>query len=256
MKHRIAGFLLAASTAFAQTQPKFEVASIRPIKAAKGIANMDFPPGGERFAATNVPLSMLIVTAYNVTFQQLSWQRSAFPVLNEKFDVQAKADHPVSRGQMLGLLQNLLADRFKLVLRRDTKPLDAYVLVVDKGGPNLHFSNLTHNNQPPPLNPYRARGAEPSSGDLVFKDESMADFAWRLSTLVVLSGRIVVDKTGLDGYYDFELKFGPEPTVPSPAADGPSIFTALREQLGLRLDPRKVPLDVLYVERAERPAEN
>ena len=84
----------------------------------------------------------------------------------------------------------------------------------------------------------------------------MADFAWRLSTLVALGDRVVVDQTSLDGYYDFELKFGPEPTVPSPASDGPSIFTALREQLGLRLDQRRVPLEVLYVEHAERPSGN
>jgi uncharacterized protein (TIGR03435 family) len=256
MNGRIVASLLVASIALAQYQPKFEVASIRP-STAKGKGDMDFPPGGERLRGTNVPLSLLIVTAYNVTFPQLSWQSSAFPVLNQKFDVQAKSDHPVNRAEMLGLLQSLLADRFKLVLRRETKPLDAYLLVVDKGGPKLHLSDMPHDNHSAPVNPYRARGAEPSGGYLVFKDESMAEFAWRLSSLVVLGDRVIVDQNGLDGYYDFELKFGPDSTAaPSPPADLPSIFTALHEQLGLRLDARKVPLDVLFVKHAERPAEN
>jgi uncharacterized protein (TIGR03435 family) len=86
----------------------------------------------------------------------------------------------------------------------------------------------------------------------LFKDETMADYAFRLSTLVVLDGRVVVDKTGLDGHYDFDLKFAGD----SSSADGPAIFTALREQLGLRLEPRKIPLEFLSAERAERPAEN
>ena len=146
----------------------------------------------------------------------------------------------------------MLEDRFKLVVRRETKELQSYALVVDKGGPRLHLSEVPRVNDAAPFNPYHARGGERSAGTLVFKDESMADLAFRLSTLVVLDGRVVVDKTGLDGHYDFELKFAAD----SPSADGPSIFTAIREQLGLRLEPRKIRLEVLSVERAERPAEN
>jgi uncharacterized protein (TIGR03435 family) len=153
---------------------------------------------------------------------------------------------------MLRLLQSLLEDRFKLVVRRETRELQSYALVVDKGGRRLHLSDSPHVNDAAPLNPYHARGGERSAGYLVFKNETMADFAFRLSTLVVLDSRVVVDKTGLDGHYDFELKFARD----SPSADGPSIFTAIREQLGLKLEPRKIPLEFLSAERAERPAEN
>jgi uncharacterized protein (TIGR03435 family) len=258
-----------AAAAACQPAPSFEVASIRQNKNAGEKGDMEFAPGGERFTATNVPLSLLIVTAYHVTLPQFSWQDSAFPVLSERYDIQAKADHPVSRAEMSRLLQSLLEDRFKLVVRRETKDLQSYVLVVDKGGPRLHLSEVPHVNDAAPLNPYHARGGERSGGYLVFKNETMADFAFRLCTLVVLDGRVVVDKTGLDGHYDFELQFAPEPAfAPSTGANlheplpasifnaGPSIFTALREQLGLRLEPQKVPLEVLSVEHAERPAEN
>ncbi len=257
----MAGVILSvfsASVALCQPPvPSFEAASIRLNKSSKGGASLDFPPGGERFAATNVPLSLLIATAYNVTIPQFAWRNPAFPVLSERFDIQAKAERPVSRAEMLRLLQALLADRFKLAIRRETKALDAYVLVVDKGGPRLRVSDAPHSNDAAPLNPYHARGLEPSSGYLVFNDETMADLAWRLSTLVVLGNRVVVDRTGLNAHYNFELRFAPDtPNSPSLNSDGPSIFTALREQLGLRLDAEKIPLDVLSVDHVERPAEN
>ena len=218
---------------------------------------MDFPPGGDRFTATDVSLGALVLTAYSVTPQQCSCQGSALPVLSERFDIQAKAEHALSRGEMLGMLRSLLKERFKLEIHRETKEFEAYSLVVEKGGPRLHLTDVPQANDAAPLNPYHARGLAPGGGYLVFKDETMEYFAWRLSTLVILGGRVVVDKTGLDGHYDFELKFRPEPPdAAGPAADAPSIFTALSEQLGLRLQPQKVPLDLLTVEHAERPTEN
>jgi uncharacterized protein (TIGR03435 family) len=137
---------LVASVAVGQPAPSFEVASIRLNNNAGEKGNIEFAPGGERFAATNVPLSLLIVTAYNVTLPQFSWQNSALPVLSERYDIQAKAEHPVSGAEMLRLLQSLLEDRFKLVVRRETKELQSYALVVDKGGPRLHVSDVPHFN--------------------------------------------------------------------------------------------------------------
>jgi uncharacterized protein (TIGR03435 family) len=93
--------------------------------------------------------------------------------------------------------------------------------------------------------------------DLIIKDATMADLAWRLSSLTILNNHVVVDKTGLAGHYDLELKFaGQSPTAPPPDSDAPSIFTALREQLGLRLEAQKIPLEVLSVVYADRPTEN
>jgi uncharacterized protein (TIGR03435 family) len=91
----------------------------------------------------------------------------------------------------------------------------------------------------------------------VIPDATLSDLAWRLSSLTILEDHVVVDKTGLDGHYDFELKFAAQsPNGPPPDSDAPSIFTALREQLGLRLDAQKIPLEVLSVEHAERPQGN
>ncbi len=102
---------LTASVAVCQPAPSFEVASIRLNKNASEKGNMEFAPGGERFAATNVPLSLLIATAYNVTLSQFSWQNPALPVLSERYDIHAKTEHPVSGAEMLRLLQSLLEDR-------------------------------------------------------------------------------------------------------------------------------------------------
>jgi uncharacterized protein (TIGR03435 family) len=251
---------LAAEVALCQPGTSFEAASIRLNKDAKGRGNIEFLPGGERFSATHVPLGALIQTAYNLTSPQCSCYSSAVPVLLENYDIQAKADHPVSAAEMLRLLQELLEDRFKLVLRHETKELQAYAMVLDKGGPKLHASSAAYINDAAPLNPYHARGVEGHSYDsldLLIKDATMADLAWRLSSLTILEDHVVVDKTGLDGHYDIELKFASEsPTAPPSDSDAPSIFTALCEQLGLRLDAQKIPLEVLTVEHAERPAEN
>lgn len=250
----LAGLVILTSS-IARSQ-SFEIASIRLNKDSRARSNIEFAPGGERFFAS-VPLVALIETAYNVSNPQCSCQNPALPVLWERFDIQAKAEHPASPAEMLRMLQNLLRERFKLAVRRETKELQAYALDVDKGGPKLHASSAPHVDDAAPLNPYHARGSEPSAGYLVFKDETMREFAWRLSTLIVLDDHTVVDQTGLDGHYDLELKFsGGSPTEPLSGNDAPSIFTALREQLGLRLDLRKLPLEMITVEHAERPTEN
>lgn len=201
-----AGLILlafAADVALCQPGTSFEAASIRLNKGSKGRGNIEFLPGGERFSATNVPLGALIQTAYNLTSSQCFCYSSAVPVLLENYDIQAKAEHPVSAAEMLRLLQNLLQDRFRLVLRRETKELQAYAMVVDKGGPRLHASGAVHTNDAAPLNPYHARGVEGHSYyslDILIKDATMADLAWRLSSLTILEDHVVVDKTGLDGH--------------------------------------------------------
>ena len=258
---------LSGGIALSQPAPSFEVASIRMNKDVRAKMDLEFAPGGERFAATGAPLNLLIVTAYGIAIPQYDAEKSLASVLSERYDVQAKAGHPVGRSEMLRMLQALLVERFQLKIHRETKELDAYVLVIDKEGrkkvSQLHASGVPHPDAAAPLNPLHARGAEPSGGYLVFKDETMTDFAWRLSTLQVLAGKVVVDRTGLDQHYDFELRYGRDLAGPAAGAaneaspgDAPSIFTAVREQLGLRLVPQKLPIEILKVERAERPSEN
>src|ERR1700685_2042472 len=196
----VAMTILASGLARSQS---FEAVSVRPNKDSRARGDIEFAPGGERFFASNVPLGALIQMAYNLTNPQCTCENSAIPVLAERFDIQAKAEHPMSPAEMLRMLQNLLRDRFKLAVRRETKELPAYAMVVDKGGPKLHPSRAPHINDAAPLNPYHAWGVEGRSPsyalDLVIADATIADLAWRLSSHTILEDHVVVDKTGLDG---------------------------------------------------------
>jgi uncharacterized protein (TIGR03435 family) len=151
------------------------------------------------------------------------------------------------------MFQTLLADRFKLRFHRETKELPAFVLSVDKSG-----SKLKLNSSPEPFEiPINFAGRGSVTGQRV----PMTYFAWFLSQQL---GRPVVDRTGLDQHYDFTLQWTPEPPLsgssearePLPASDGPTIFTALREQLGLKLQSEKAPVEIFVIDSAERPAAN
>jgi uncharacterized protein (TIGR03435 family) len=222
---------------------------------------MDFSKGGERFTATNMPLGALILIAYDITVRQLSGPGA---VLSEKYDIAAKAEHPARPGEILRMLQALLADRFKLVVRRETREVPVYALTIAKGGPKLHPSDVSESEGAGPRTPAGAGGVEPRSGHLIFKNESMPDFAWALTRTAGIGDRVVVDDTGLKGRYDFELKYerdnvppaGAEAHEPGTRAEGPSIFSALQEQLGLKLESKKAPVEFLIVEHAEKPSEN
>lgn len=261
MVRLIAATMLMCGVAECQPGPSFEVASIRLNKDSRSRGNIEFPQGGERFRASNVPLGAMIQMAYNVTNPQCSCYRPSLPVLSEGYDIQAETEYPVKPAEMLRMLRNLLQDRFKLVVHRETKELPAYALVVDKGGPKLRASHAPDVDDAAPLNPYHAWGVEGHASRyalaLATPHATMAELAWRLSTLTILDDHVMVDQTGLDGRYDLELKFsGVSPTEPLPGNDAPSIFTALREQLGLKLESGRIPLEFITVEHAERPTEN
>jgi uncharacterized protein (TIGR03435 family) len=189
--------------------------------------------------------------AYNITVRQLS---GPGPALSERYDVAAKAEHAVSRDQMLRMLQSLLVDRFKLVLHRETKEVPVYALVVGKGGPKLRPSDTPKSEGSNPRTPSRAGGSELRSGHLIFKNESMADFAWALSRAAATGDRVVLDHTGLEGTYDFELRF--EPRELAVSLEGPSIFEAVQEQLGLKLESKKDAVEFLVVDSVEKPSAN
>lgn len=248
-----------ASGQVASAPSKFEVASVKPSKPGIRGGSMDFPKGGERFTATNMALGPIILTAYNITVRQLSAPAS-FPV--ERYDIAAKAEYPVSPDQMLRMLQALLVERFKLVTHRETKEVPIYALAIAKGGPKLQPSDPSGTEGATPRTPARAGGTEPASGHLIFRNESMSDFAWALSRTAGIGDRLVVDDTDLKGNYDFELTFGRDS---APAADAsepvtlpqaPSIFSALQDQLGLKLESKKAPVEFLIVDHVEKPSEN
>lgn len=239
--------LVALMTVAALGQ-SFEVASVKPGKPPAQ-STMTVLPGGERFVARNMPLVWLVSAAYNVPMRQISGLPQ--DLSNEGYDIEAKAERPRNREQMMRMLQGLLEDRFKLAARRETKELKAQVLVVGKGG-----AKIEENRDGAELAMRKITGNKMS-----YHNMPMALFANLLAFAV---DDAVVDQTGLKGSYDFTLDYyrGPggigvkEGREPAPDANGPSLQTALREQLGLRLESRKGPVEILMVEHAERPAIN
>jgi uncharacterized protein (TIGR03435 family) len=178
-----------------------------------------------------------------------------------KFDIDAKADGSVDaqlhllssdagRWQKERMVQALLADRFKLVTHGETRELPIYALVVAKGGPR--FGAI------------QANGTTINSGNGHIEVQASNSVSVFAEELARVAGRVVVDKTGIQGRYDLMLKWTPDdsPTAglngSTAAADasGPSIFTALQEQLGLKLEPQKGPVQVLVIDHIEMPSEN
>jgi uncharacterized protein (TIGR03435 family) len=241
--------LLNAPAARAQSQESFDAASVKLNRTGGRGGYPGLAPGGQRFTATNLPLLALIMLAYNVTPSQISGVPSSFN--REGYDIEAESDRPLKQEQALRMLQVLLADRFKLTLHRETREQPIYALVIGKDGPKLHES-------PKESTP----GAQRTGRSFVYKSTPMSVLTLILSQLV---GRPVVDKTGLSGRYDFSLEYTPERVgrgvvegrEPAPNSDGlPSIFTAVQEQLGLKLESQKGPVEFIVVDHAEKPPAN
>jgi bla regulator protein BlaR1 len=258
--------LLASSAAHAQTSgpTQFEVATIKPAAPSptgQMRIGIGIQPGG-RFTAQGVTLKFLIAQAYDIKEHQISggpgWMGS------DQWDITAKADAaemtgPIRQEQLRAMLQALLADRFKLTFHQDSKEMPIYALVVGKGGPKLQKSEAAGNQQ---------RMMRFGNGQL---NANGVPAQFLADTLSRQLGRSVIDKTGLQGLYDFKLEWTPDEgqrhmmpgggalgadAPPPPDASGPSLFTAVQEQLGLRLDSEKGPVAMYLIDRAEKPAEN
>jgi uncharacterized protein (TIGR03435 family) len=161
--------------------------------------------------------------------------------------------------QLQKMLQNLLADRFKLVLRRETREMPVYILTAPKGGSKLTPWNDADEISFPPIpgSQYR-RGNSVGPGGVTGRKRSMADLA---STLGWAMGRPVLDRTNLAGDFNYSFSFAPlhPPGVPWPApgpSQNPSIFSALEENLGLKLEATRAPVEVLVIQSVEKPSEN
>jgi uncharacterized protein (TIGR03435 family) len=226
--------------------PTFEVASLKPnLTRVRG--TVEFSKSGDRFTAIGMPLGPLILIAFNLTVRQVSGPDERF---GWRYDIVAKAEHPVEAGEMLRMLQALLVERFQMAFHWETRDVPVYSLTVAKGGPKLHRSETPESDNPTPRIPSHAGGTESASGHLSFKDESMADFAWALSRVSGIGDRVVVDRTELPGTYDFDLVWERDPAL------GPPIVSALQAQLGLKLEPTRAPVQFLIVDRLERPSGN
>jgi uncharacterized protein (TIGR03435 family) len=225
----------------AQPPLEFDVASIKPAAAGPGNTTMGFDPGGT-FRATGAPLNALIQMAYGVKdFQVSRGPKWADSESYDAYDIVAKPAVGVTlnRNQLKVALQALLADRFGLKIHREMKDLPMYSLVVAKNGPKL-----TKNIDAP--GPEATMG----SGQLKGSKISMSILAGMLAQLL---DRTVRDDTGISGDFDVKLDWTPGQTADM---DGPSIFSALQEQLGLKLNAQKGPVEMIIIESAKRPSAN
>ena len=267
-----------------QSKPSFEVASIRPNNSGEIGMSISLKPGG-RFVATNVPLWFVLTYAYRVReFQVIGgpdWIRS------DRWDIQARAEEgsvprddsidPRIPDQIALRTQLLVEDRFQLKFHRETRELPVYELTVTKGGPKIKLSD----DQTPPRP--NERGDKPSSPESDRKvprgevhvgsgqfEASAMEFGTFVYVFSLQFGRTIMDKTGLKGLYDIKLQWTPElgqepgtidllpgATAPVPPSEiGPSIFTAIQEQLGLKLESTKGPVDVLVIDSVQKPTGN
>jgi uncharacterized protein (TIGR03435 family) len=234
----------------------FEVATIKPSDPnAQGKL---FTVKGRLVLTINTSLSDLMTFAYGVHAQQIvggpPWMQT------DRYDVTGQPEAPgvPNQDQLRAMIRGLMADRFKLAFHRETRELSVYAIVVRGGGP----PKLTRNDSNPKGLPsllFRGLGVLPAM------NATMGDLAGVLQTAVL--DRPVVDRTGLEGRYDFTLTWTPDETqfaglgvrVPPPSGDPnapPGLFTAFQEQLGLRLDSTRAPAEVLVIDRVERPSEN
>ncbi len=233
----------------------FEVATIKP-------SNPDQPGKlltvkGRQVITINTTLNDLITFAYDLHARQITggpeWMSA------EKYDVtgQPEGQGQPSMRQLKALVQTLLADRFKLTFHRDTRELPVYAIVVGTGGPKLTKNDSNPSGLPSLL--FRGLGVLPAV------NATMADLAGVMQTAVL--DRPVVDKSGLPGRYDFTITWTPDESqfsglgirVPPPSGDPnapPGLFTAFQEQLGLKLDSTRAPVEVLVVDRVEKPSAN
>lgn len=238
---------LVLSPVFAQS---FEVASVKPNTSGASSSNTNTRPGG-RFNATNVELRLLIREAYRLQDFQLidapDWTRA------EHFDITATAGREAQSDEMRLMLQALLADRFSLVVHKETRELPIYALQLartdGKLGSQLTKAEIDCTKETPQLAIPCGTNTNSSNNSATMRAGSvpMSSLAPTLSMWV---NRFVIDRTGLTGGYNLTLTWTPNQTADT---SGASIFTALQEQLGLKLESTRGPVEVIVVDRVERP---
>jgi|KBSSwiStaDraftv2_1062776.scaffolds.fasta_scaffold629912_2 uncharacterized protein (TIGR03435 family) len=269
--------------ALGQTAPTFEVASVKENTSAQGMQRVGFAPGG-RFTAVGASAKDLITVAYGTPQPLAAFRVLGGPgwIASDRFDVNAKAAGDPQPGptgppqELLLMVRSLLEDRFKLAAHTETRELPIYLLLPDrsdgKPGPQLQVSTVDcaalmrgRGGVPPPPPPPGVRppcGSMGSPGRLSMGSATMTMLAMFLSRL---TNRVVVDRTDWTDRFDGTLEFTPDqmmplppgplpPGIQPPPTDGPSLFTALREQLGLKLESSRGPVDVVVVDHIEPPS--
>jgi uncharacterized protein (TIGR03435 family) len=242
----------------ANANPSFEVATIKP--SAPSQPGKGFGFRGDRFTTRNTNLNDLIAFAYGLHAKQIVDAPAWFGT--DLYDIEGKPDTEgrPNQKQMQTMVQKLLADRCKLTFHHDKRELSVYVISVASGGPKMTKSTFAPND--PSAFFFRALG------DLTVRNQTMKDFATWMQSGVM--DKPVVDQTGLTDRYDFQLKWTPDESqfgqfrgtgavVPPPPDDPkapPSLYTAIQEQIGLKMGPSKLPDDVIVIDHVEKPSAN
>ena len=282
--------LPAALLAQADPRPAFDVVSIKPNRTNQGIPLVVFQPGG-RMIAANVNIRQVILVAYGIESLQLvdapDW------TAGERFAIEARTSDAIPTSTIRLMLRSMLADRFSFVAHNERRELPIAALTMARAdkrpGPKLHPSGpecaplrppegVPIPPPPPPPPPGAANappiriilekdeplgrrcGAMVAPGWMSARSITMEEFTRQLSPVL---RRPVFNETGLAGLFDYDIIFSPEGLggalvgpPPASVADAPSLETALRDDLGLRLESRRGPVEVLLVDRIERPTEN
>jgi uncharacterized protein (TIGR03435 family) len=259
----LAGLLGAVSQA-QDPKPSFEVASVKENKSGGRGQNSKATAG--RFSSKNAPLRAIVMNAYEIQ-QQVQLRGGPGWMESVRFDIEAKvpgegakalddkgpSDKALSesdRHQIHLMLQSLLADRFKLAVHHENREMTVYFLVVAKGGPKLRDLKAHGSIKPPNPDMHSFGGGGSLKGLVIFLSD--------------LSGRPVIDKTGLKGSYDYHMEL-PLEDFPRTTADGPiqpnasvgaAVFAVMEQQLGLKLESGRAAVDVLVIDHVEKPSGN
>jgi Protein of unknown function (DUF3738). len=255
----LAGVLAILSSGFARGESAparltFEVATVKPVEPDAKAGRYILMEGNNRFVAKNYNLKLLIAAAYDVSAKVISggpgWVES------ERFDIVALTPGQTKprRQDQMAMLRSLLEDRFKLTFHREERAFAIYELVVAKGGPKLKHSEAVANEAGTLIGT-----VYPDHIHLPARNASMAEFVSMLQR--ALLDRPVVDKTGINGKFDFDLDWAPDETqfggevpVAPTDASSPPFFVAIEQQLGLHIDAKRGPVSALIVDSAQRPS--
>jgi uncharacterized protein (TIGR03435 family) len=232
----------------------FDVATIKPVEPNAKAGRFITMQGNNRFVGKDYTLKLLIAAAYSLNPQTISggpgWIES------DHYDITAVTPGEVrpTHEEQMTMLRSLLVERFKLTFHREQKEFSIYALEVAKGGPKLNAS-AADAAAPPTVGPAQV---SPKYVSLPARNATMGDFATLMQRAIL--DKPVVDKTGLAGRYDFDLQWAPDETqfggelkIPTQTESAP-LFTAIQEQLGLKLQATKGPVEALVVDKVERPS--
>ncbi len=245
---RVRHIALFAACCFAANAQTFEVASVKPQKWT-GSGGVYVMATGDTLHGEHCDLNTLVEYAYNLKDFQLSggpaWASHGQLAISDLYQVVAKAPAGTtpSTEDFRRMLQTLLAERFHLQIHHVEKQVPVFNLVVDKGGPKLKPTSGDKTS-------LRTQGAGPGGLHIDAVNETIQHAVQ--AQIGLYAGRPVIEKTGLDGHYDFSLEWSQDDN----RTDLPSYASALKDQLGLRLEPSTAPFDTVVIDHAEKPTEN